>query len=160
MGRNTINRRITGTLIKQVWGGRKNDQAIEVGRVEFDATDHILLMSPEEIRELEDGDESTDAIGQAHFVWDGPTEVEIAEAVCRFFGVDDVEDITDEAVAYAKAQRIPALPTTETVTLKVKLTLKLTPGASVNSFIEDCDYRFTSNTAGAIVQTTEIVDAD
>lgn len=160
MGRNSINRRITGTLIKQVWGGRKNDQAIEVGRVEFDATDHILLMPPEEIRALEDHDESSDAVGQAHYVWEGPTEVEITDSICRFFGVDAVAEITDEAVSSAKAQLIAALPATETVTLKVKLTLKLTPGTSVNSFIEDCDYKFISNTAGAIVQTTEIVDAD
>lgn len=152
------NRRIIGRFTKQQWDSR--DNAVEMGEEDFDATDYILLMKPDAIRALEDNRETTDYVGQAHVSWDGPHYVTIEDAICEFFGVSNVKEITDEALAYAKNRLNPQPATEQTVTLSVKVKICVAPGASVSEFIENLDYSVVSQTAGITVQDTEIVDSE
>lgn len=154
------NRRIIGRFLKQQWGGRKNDDAIACGEEDFDATDAILLMDRKDLIELEDGSESTDRIGQDHISWHGPCEVTLTDSICEFFGVSSVEEITDEALAYARNRLNPQPADTQTVTLTLKVKIRVAPGTSVSEFIENLDYSVISNTVGITVQNTEIVDCD
>jgi len=153
------NRRIIGTFVKQAWGGRKGDDACFVEEVEFDATNHVLLMTHEALTQLQDGFESTDELGLAHISWNGPCEVSVTDAICQFFGVDDIRDVTPEALAYARNRAHPQPPEEKTITLSIKLNLRVTPGASVQEFIEDLEYSVTSNTVGVVVCSTELTDA-
>lgn len=95
------NRRITGLFTKQAWGGKKNKTAMFVSNEEFDATDHILSMQLEKLVEVKDDDQTSDKIGESHIKWDGPFRVEIEESICSYFGVDDVTQITKEALEFA-----------------------------------------------------------
>lgn len=152
------NRRITGTFVQQAWGGRKNNEAVYCGvEPPFDATDAILLMDYAELIELEDGSESSDAVGQAHVQWSGPCEVRITTSICEYFGVSAVEEITPEALAYAR-RRLDPQPAAETVvSLSIRVKVRVAPGACVQSFIENMDYSVVSKTAGVVVSHTEIV---
>lgn len=156
----TAHPRIIGRFMKQTWGGRKGDYAIPCGHEDFDATDHILLMKPDAIRALVDGSENTDVIGCAHVSWDGPHEVAITDSIRYFFGVDDLEEITDEAIAEANHRLSPQPAIEQIVTLEIKVKVRVAPGASVGEFIENLNYSVTSNTVGITVNDTEIVDAD
>ncbi|MYM92365.1 hypothetical protein [Duganella vulcania] len=149
------NRRIIGAFTKQQWGGRKGDEAIHIGEESFDATDTILLLPHKEIVELDDNDESSDEIGRLHVSWSGPFFVRIVDAVCAYFGVTDVEEITPEALAYAKARANPQQPKEQTVTLGFKLQLRVQPGASVHDCIQDMGCTFTSNSVGVVVLSSE-----
>ena len=152
--------RITGVFYKQVWGGRKGDDAVTVGEEHFDATDHILNMAPDAVRSLEDCDDETDEVGRSHVSWDGPCSVHVVTSLCDFFGVEDVEDITDEALAFAKQRLNPQPATEQTLTLSIQVKISVAPGANVSEFIENLDYSVTSNTHGITVRDTEIVDSD
>lgn len=154
------NRRIEGLFTKQVWGGRKNDLAIFEGDEKFDGTDAILLLDRDEILSLEDHELSTDEIGVQHIQWDGPFEVSITSSICDFFGVEDLEDITEEAVDFAKQRYTPTVPVVEKVKLMIEVSVRKIGGATVNEFIENLDYSVVSNTPGIVVLETEIVDAD
>lgn len=123
------NRRIIGTFFKQHW--RDDNEPVDIGRVEFDATDAILLMTLVDLHALEDRDDSTDAIGGNHVQWAGPFEVEIVESICLYFGVDDLCAITDEALTYARGRANPA-PWGESVeVLTVRVRIRRAPGVSV-----------------------------
>lgn len=148
--------RIIGTFTKQQWDGRNN--SVHCGEEEFDATDHILLMEPAAVRQLQDDRENTDCIGQAHVSWNGPHQVSIVDSICEFFGVDDVSEITDEAMADARERLNPQPATEEVIQLVVKLKVRIAGGASVKEFIENLDYSVISKTAGITVTDTEIVD--
>ena len=89
-----LGKSIVGVFTKQVWGGRKGDDAIWVGEETFDATDQILNMSLPDIQRLQDNDWGTDDIGQKAIAWDGPCEVRIVESIKEFFGIDDLEELT------------------------------------------------------------------
>lgn len=153
------NRRIVGSFTKQQWGGRKGDDAIHIGDEDFDATDNILLMNHEDLVELDDNDDSSDNIGREHIDWSGPCSVNIVDAVCAYFGVSDVRDITPEALDFARQRANPQPASKEVITLSVKLYLRVAPGASVSEFIENLDYSVVSNTAGVTVSNTEITDS-
>lgn len=130
------NRKIEGVFVQQRWGGRKGDDAIFVDRVEFDATDAVLSMEHADLIELEDGADSSDDIGRQSVQWAGPFEVQVVEAVCEYFGVESVRDITWEVLAYARAQ-VPKLET-ETVEVCFKLKLKRlggVPKEAVEAFL-------------------------
>lgn len=153
------NRRITGAFYKQEWGGRKNDIAISCGVEEFDATDAVLLLNHAALIELDDNSENTDEIGRSHVDWSGPCSVELVQSVLEFFGVSDLEDITEEALTYARA-RINPLPAEEKfVELTVKVQVRMAPGISVEEFVDNLDYKVSSGTPGAVVTGTEIVEA-
>jgi hypothetical protein len=154
------NRRIIGSFVKQQWGGRKGNDAIHVGDEEFDATDAILLTPHEEVMELRDGAETSDNFGRAHIDWSGPCEVHIVGPVCDYFGVGNIEEITPEALAFAKNRANPQPATEETITLSIKLQLRMAPGAQVSDFIENLDYSMASKTVGVTITNTEIVDSE
>jgi hypothetical protein len=154
------NRRIVGFFIKQEWGGRKGNDSIHISEDEFDATNAILLMRHAYLAELQDHDESSDIIGRAHIDWPGPCYVNVVDSVCSFFGVSEIRDITPEALAYARNRANPHPPAEATITLNIKLNLRVTAGASVNDFIENLDYSVISNTVGVTVSNTEIIDCD
>lgn len=151
------NERVTGNFLKQKWGGRKNDDAIWCGEDEFDATDHVLLMPLDQIIELEDGSESTDELGRAHVPWDGPCEVNVVDSIKSFFGVSDLEDISEEALEYARRRIDPAAPMDAVITIEVKVRVKVAAGASLSDFIDEMEYSVRSNTNGVRVVDTEIV---
>lgn len=69
----------------------------------FDATAYILNMPFEALVEVSDSHDSSDTIGLAHVHHDGPHTVYIEDAMCSFFGVDDLNEVTPAAV---EAKRI------------------------------------------------------
>jgi hypothetical protein len=93
---------IIGHFEKQQWTGPRGDRAESLGEVEFDATDDILQMRAAELRKVKDCDETSDAIGQGHVDHDGPCEVRIESAICEFFKVSDVADITNGMLQNAR----------------------------------------------------------
>ncbi len=93
---------IEGIFIKQVWGGRTDDQAITIGEETFDATRYVLGMTLNQLHAITDNDDTSDDIGTAHVDHDGPYYVEITDAICGYFGVEVVEDITQEMLDEAR----------------------------------------------------------
>lgn len=154
------NRRIVGSFNKQQWGGRKGDDAIYIGEESFDATDAILLLEHKDLMCMKDQTESTDDIGREHIDWSGPCYVHIETAICSYFGVNDLQEITPEALSFARQRANPQPATEEVITLSVKLHLRVAPGASVSEFIENLEYSVVSHTAGVTVSNTEIVDSN
>lgn len=159
------NRRIKGMFTKQEWGGRKNDQALFVEDVEFDATDAVLAMSLDEIQALDDHHESTDELGRQFVQWDGPCEVGILDSIRKFFGVEDLGNLTEDALRYACNRLNPREVVDETVTLTIKVALRMPKPESeqerselLSSFVENLDYSVLSNTVGVKVMNTEITD--
>ena len=96
--------RITGEFIKQYWGGFQNDEAIEIGTVEFDATNYVLRMSLSDIQVLDDADDTSDAVGLAHVDHDGPYSVYLNDPICKYFGVEHPDDITPDMLDQALSQ--------------------------------------------------------
>jgi len=154
------NRRIEGVFLKQEWGGHKGDTAIEHGEETFDATDAILLMDHEEVLALTDNSQNTDAVGKAHVQWDGPHDVHLADAISDYFGVELLDAITPEALAFAKARANPQEPIMETVTLSIRVKLRMAPGADVQEFIDNLDYSVKSKTTGMVVTEAEIIESE
>lgn len=154
------NRRIVGSFTKQQWGGRKGDDAIYIGEETFDATDAVLLMAHDDLVKVKDCDESSDNIGRKFVDWNGPCYVSIEDNICDYFGAYSIDDITPEALAYARARANPQKPVEEVVTLTIKVKVRVMPGASKQEFIENLNYSVTSNTAGITVADTEITEAE
>lgn len=153
------NRRIVGTFYKQRWGGRKNDNAITEGQEEFDATNAVLLLDHDELVELEDNADTTDPLGTEHVDWAGPHYVNIVDSILEYFGVPDLEDITPEALEFVRARVRPQKATVKTLTLSIKVDVRVAPGADVSKLIENLDYTVTSKAPGIVVQNMEIEDA-
>ena len=93
---------IIGEFLKQEW---HRDTAINVGWESFDATDLILAMDVTAIKKLNDSDETTDTIGLGFIHHDGPFEVYIVEGICRFFGIQDLDDLTAQMLEDARTER-------------------------------------------------------
>ena len=152
------NRRITGGFVKQVWTGRKKDYAEEVETVEFDATDHILLMEYERFTKIEDNDYESDEIGRDFVSWDGPCVVHIEESICEYFGVSEIRDITEALFNQVKAH-VNAQPSVEVaVDITVRVKLSAVPGTDIEAVLHNLGYNFISNTVGAVIRSTEIID--
>ena len=152
------NRRIIGTIIKQKWGGRKEDQAIDVGEGEFDATDAILLMDYDDLINVEDNDESSDSIGTDHIPWDGPHTVRITDSICAFFGVNAIGEITRENFEYVRSARKSQAPTEVVTTLAIKVRLRVAPGVSTQNIANNLAIAITSRTPGVIVNESHMID--
>lgn len=151
--------RIIGTYIKQQWGGRKNDNALTVEEVEFDGTDHILLMSLEEIHELWDSSEESDAIGMQHVSWNGPCEVTITQSICAYFGVTDVKEIHAENFAYVRNRVNPQKAQEIDITLMVKMKVRVVSGAIApiaQSFTDTLQCTFAQTTPGVTIKSTVV----
>lgn len=157
------NRRIVGTYHKQQWDGR--DCAINLGEAEFDATDAVLNLSLADIQALEDDSENTDDLGNKHVDWSGPHFVHLESAVADYFGVDTVKDINEELLEFARKREQPKEQVIEKVTVTVDLNVR-TSGADsaearaelIKDLLENLDYDFTSNTPGAVIDSTEITE--
>ena len=152
------NRRITGTFHKEYWSAR--EEAVECEALEFDATGHVLRMAGGELRALRDNRDSSDAVGQAHVAWNGPFRVTLVESVCEFFGVDDVADITDEALAFARWRWYEEAPVKACVHLTVALQVRVAAVASLAEFVGRLDWGFHSRTVGVSVTDAEILGAE
>ncbi|MFK4705543.1 hypothetical protein ABIC83_002382 [Roseateles asaccharophilus] len=155
--------RITGLFQRQTWGGRKQDMAIDEGPAEeFDATDAVLLLDRDDLVELEDCSENSDQLGREHVAgWDGkPCSVYLVDSVLAFFGVSDLEDVTEEMLQAARETYKPQPPNTVSVVLSVKVKIRLKAGVTADEVIENLDYAVLSGTAGASIVDTEIISAD
>jgi hypothetical protein len=79
--------KITASVTLQQWGGYKNDQAIDIETVEFDAAPVLAAMSPEDRAALEDSEADDIFYSAVHLglVADhaGPFNVHIREALDR-----------------------------------------------------------------------------
>lgn len=151
------NRDITGRFIKQQWF---DDYACDVGEESFEATNYILQMSLDDVRALTDSSQQSADVGQVFVQWDGLFQVILAEEVKSFFGVDDLEKITAEALQFAK-ERLNVKPdAVETVELTIKVRVRVEDGADVSEFVDNLDYSVFSNTSGVYVIDTEIVDSN
>lgn len=150
--------RIIGTMIKQEWGGHRDNDAIELESETFDATNAILLMPHSRLIQLQDHDQDTDEIGRDHVQWSGPCEVEIVDSIKEFFNVDELEDITEKALNDAKDIYAPVESLTHNLTLSIKVSVKMAPGSDINEFIDNLDYTVLSKTPGIVVKNTEIDD--
>lgn len=149
------NRRIIGTFYKQRWGGWKEDQAISCGEEEFDATNAVLLLEPNQVAELASMYELTDTIGRDHVEWDGPCDVYLDEAVCAFFGVGDLEEITPEALAFARSRHNPKPLEEHTLAVSVKIHLRVAPGVNVGDFLTNMSMHVRSQTPGITMAAVE-----
>lgn len=145
------NRRILGTFTKQVWIGRDEDQAAYVGEERFDCTDAVLLMPYQRLMELNDNDESSDELGRDHVSWDGPCSVEVVEAVCEYFGVSCMQDITRKALDFARSRANPQPAREEVVQLNLAITLRVAPGLSVGDLTQQLAWQFGSQVPGIVV---------
>lgn len=150
------NRRIIGTFHKQQWGGRKGNDAISIGSEEFDATNTVLALAIEQIHNLSDNSEASDVIGQINVDWPGPCIVEVVDSICEYFAVDDVRDVTREALAYAHEQSSPPKMKEEVITVSLQLKLQVRHDKSVMQFIEEMDYNVISKTDGVRVLASEL----
>lgn len=153
------NRRIIGMFTKQEfrYGGRCYEPIEEI---ELDVTDSILLMDHEKVVAIRDNTTTTDEIGRMYVYWGGPFRFDVTDSVCEYFGVDRVTDITPEALAYARNAANPAPPKEVSVTLTLKVKLRVAPGARIGDFANEMDYSIESNTGGIVVLDTEVVDAE
>lgn len=122
------NRRIVGNFGKEEWDSRNN--AVGLGDEPFDATDYVLRMSLEQLHALADRSETSDVVGQDHVAWNGPCSVTIERAVCDYFGVGELAEVTPEALASAKAAHVPADTGEQLVTLTVQVTVRAASGAT------------------------------
>lgn len=89
---------VTAIFYPQVWN---NDYAEPAGDpVEFDITADILKMSASEISKLRDDQDESDELADLDALGhSGPFRVECEFSICRFFDVDELEDITEDMVA-------------------------------------------------------------
>lgn len=97
--------RIIGLFIKQetTQGNRYIRPITGDAEVKFDATLEIISMSASDIHAIQDDDMTTDDIGRKFVSWDGPCEVRLEDPIKDFFGVDDLEAITEEMLEASRA---------------------------------------------------------
>lgn len=94
-------RRLTVSFIPQQW---ISDVAVPCSAPEpVDATEHMLSLGLTQIHALRDASDSSDdfvdPLDRAHY---GPYSVHCVEAICEYFGVDRLTDITEEMLAAAR----------------------------------------------------------
>lgn len=153
-------RRIECEFLKQTWGGRKGDTAIEVGTETLDVTDYVLSLPYDRFVAIEDNDESSDEIGRAHTDWKGPCEATVKDSVLDYFGVFSLDDVTPEALAHAREAALSTAPSHEDEVLDVTLQVKVRKDgdAQVSSDAFDCSVR--ANAPGLRVLDVSIVSCE
>lgn len=92
--------RIIALLIREAW---VNDNAVEIddGKSQHDVTSTILAMSASDIRALDDSSDTTDDLVTHDHT--GPFRVDVCDSVCKFFGVDAIDEVTDAMLQTARA---------------------------------------------------------
>lgn len=148
------NYQIIGAFTKEKWEV-DSKRLIVLDTVDFDATNHVLLLRHEDIIELEDGTAGTDAIGTAHVAWSGPHDVSVTSAICAYFGVNDVTEIERENLLYVQDRIKPQAEMEVEVELSVKLKLRVGPDADA-AFLNTLDWTLIQNTAGAVIRSAEV----
>jgi len=153
-------RRIECDFLKQIWGGRKGDTAIEVGDETLDVTDYVLSLPYERFIAIEDNDESSDEIGRAHTDWDGPCEATLKDSILAYFGVNELADVSPEGLAHAREAALGKAASHEDEVLDVMLQVKVRKqgGVLVSSDALDCSVR--ANAAGLRVLDVSIVSCE
>jgi hypothetical protein len=138
-------KRIVGEFVKQKWGGRKSNEAIEVGVVQFDATQAILKRDLAFLNALTDGDDSSDEIGRECVQWSGPCDVRITDAIAEFFelGEDEtsrflMERITQEQLDEARSTYLKE-EEVGTLVLELRVTYSLN-GESIESMRSNLEH--------------------
>lgn len=88
-----MEQRIIARFRPQAW---INDNAVDIdGQLEFDVTEQVEKMGREKALEIEDCDYGADALWHAHvqehpeLEHNGPFEVEVAESIRRYYGIED-----------------------------------------------------------------------
>lgn len=147
-----LGRKIVGTFYKQQWSGRRNNQAVECGQEEFDATAAVLLLSHEDLVELQDCGDNTDELGRQFINWPGPCDVRITDAICDFFEVESLEDITPEDLLAARQCLSPIEASTVELTISLAVKMRIQPGIEVDAVLKDLACSLVSNTPGAVVE--------
>lgn len=125
-------RRIIGEFVKQVWTGPKNDRALTVATLKFDATRAVLSRDLGFIHRIRDNDYGSDEIGRECVKWDGPFEVSITESIVNHFGLGDedvpdlmIEQVTQEMLDEARTAYGDLDPDTLILEFKLKVTYSL-----------------------------------
>lgn len=103
--------RIRGRFFKQAWND--NDYAVPLGEVGFEATDHIMEMDWDEFRDIEDNDSSSDEIGLAHVLHEGPHEVQIVEGIAQYLGFAEEADVASGPATASTVQELVEMGLTE-----------------------------------------------
>lgn len=153
-------KRIIGTFVKQEWVSRRSFATNNVDVIDFDATDAVLLLPHSELIALKDEDDTASSMGKNCVQWDGPFCVHVTESILEFFDVDSLSNVTQEALANARDFVNPQPAQERTLTLTIKVNVRIANGVNLNDFIENLDYSIVSNTAGAVVTGTEIIDSE
>ena len=151
------NRKIIGEFVKENW--TDHDGVYTVGTEEFDATSAVLHMDHSHLIEVYDKEETSVYIGRQHINWNGPCSVHITDNICRYFGVEDIEEITPEAIEFARKRANLQPLTKQVITLSIKVYAHVAPDASIDEFVDNLDYSILSETPGISVFDTEIIDA-
>jgi len=86
-----------------------NVYPVEGGKQKIDITESVLLMKVEQIRNLPNATENDDLYYDSpdydQIGHDGPFEVYVSEAnLCEFFGLQKLEDLTDDIVAAKRSE--------------------------------------------------------
>ena len=153
-------RRIECDFLKQIWGGRKGDTAIEVGDETLDVTDYVLSLPYERFIAIKDNDESSDEIGRAHTDWDGPCEATLKDSILAYFGVEELGDVTPEAFAHAREFALKKAPAQEDEVFDVTLQIKVRKNGDVQVSPDVLDCSVRANAAGLRVLDVSIVSCE
>lgn len=149
------NRRIMGIFKKQEWSGAKKDHAMTVAEQGFDATSLILRLPRSELVKLEDDDESTDRIGTEVISWDGPYVVNLVDSILDFFGIEDLNEITDEALQYAREAFPPIKQVEEVIQVVLDIRVKRFENISFERVAQGLKYQVSPETPGVTVSSVE-----
>lgn len=148
-------KKIIGCFEKQEW--MHDDEYIDIGSEDFDATSYILNMDYEDVIEITDCDDSSDVIGRAHVDWDGPCSVtELEESIAGFFGVDQLDEITEEMFDDAKKQYSVKPFVKKSISMEIKVDLMASPDINIHDVIKNLMVQIRSETPGAVVKNFEV----
>lgn len=138
-------KRIIGTFVKQAWAGPKQDQAMTIDEVKFDATRAVLSTDLEDIHKLSDDNESTDQIGRECVDWNGPCFVRLVDSIVWFFDLDRddspeiaIETLTQEQLDAARAKYGSLSPNNATLLLSIEATYSLN-GEAIETMRENLE---------------------
>lgn len=149
-------RRIVGVFHKQRWEGRKHDYAVPCGTAHFDATHAILQMDHRTLLTLCDDDERSDDLGRNSVTWDGPCYVEITQSICDFFGVNELDAITPEALTYARTRFQPQPATEVVLPLSLTVTLQVQPEVKIQDFLRTLTCTVIPSTIGVTITKLDL----
>ena len=75
----------------------------------------------------------------------------MVEAVCEYFGVSCMQDITRKALDFARSRANPQPAREEVVQLNLAITLLVAPGLSVGDLSQQLAWQFGSQVPGIVV---------